>query len=434
MNILLTTFGSHGDLFPFLAIGRALAARGHSCRVATHPLFTADIEASGLEATPVIADAPMAELLRHPDLFHRVRGPLLGGRHLAAVMRGFARDLRRVVAESRPDAIVCHYGLSSARWVAEEAGIASVAAALAPVAWNSAADPVPAYQVSPGRTRAAVARMVSRVADPALGAALGRWSLRLRRECGFADPRPMAASDPARRATRLSLFDEFRAGDMSLGLWAAAFRPPLPDDPPGSVVCGFPWHTHPVGTLPERVVSFLESGEPPIVFTLGSAAVHHPRGFFALAAAACERLGRRGILLTGRGGAQQANLPRDVIAVEWAPHALLFPRALVSVHHAGIGSTAEALRAGRPSVAIPHAFDQFNNAVRVERLGAGLMLARHHVTLHRLVAVLDRAAGDAGIARHARELAPRVAENGAGHAALAIERLSPRAEVDSAAA
>ncbi|MEO5618279.1 MAG: glycosyltransferase [Candidatus Eisenbacteria bacterium] len=434
MNILLTTFGSHGDLFPFLAIGRALSDRGHTCRVATHPYFTRDIEAAGLEPAPVIARVPMAELLRHPDLFHRVRGPLLGGRYLAAVMREMALDLRREVADHRPDVMIGHYGSSSARWVAEEAAIPCASAALAPVAWNSADDPVPAYQLAPGRSRAAIASVVSRIVDPALGVALRSWVRRLRRQCGFADPHASTASGRARPPSWPSLFEEFRAGDLSLGLWAEAFRPRLAADPEGSIVCGFPWYSHPVVPGDSRLECFLGAGDPPIVFTLGSAAVNNPGDFFALAAAACARLRVRGVLVTGRDNAPPAMLPRGVIAVEWAAHARLFPRALVNVHHSGIGSTAEALRAGRPSVAIPHAFDQFNNAVRMERLGAGLMLARHHVTLDRMVAVLDRAASDGEIARRALELAPQVAENGAEHAARAIERLRPRAEEASAAA
>lgn len=428
MHTLLTTFGSHGDVFPFLAIGRALRARGGTCQVAAHPLFHREIEAAGLEALPLFADLPMADILRHPDLFHPIRGPLLGGRYIEPLTLGAAVDLRRHVARHRPDVIVRHYAAIAARWVAEEAGIPSASAVLAPMAWNSAHDPAPAFQVVHGRGHAVGARLASRLVDPPLQLLFERWARRTRAKAGFAGSLAGGTPDPR------SVWQEFRSGDLSLGLWAGAFRPAFPDDPPHGVICGFPWHEPPGDPLDPSLEAFLAAGEPPLVFTLGSAAVHNPRDFFTVAAAVCARVGRRGLLLAGRGNTPPSPLPPGVMAVEWASHARLFPRALVNVHHAGIGSTAEALRAGRPSVAIPHAFDQFNNAMRVEMLGAGLTLARHHVTAERLTRAIDRAIRDAAIATQAHALAGRVGGDGASVAARAIERLvESRAERRAAA-
>lgn len=417
MHALFTTIGSHGDLFPLLAIGRALRARGGTCEVATHPCFHREIGAAGLDPLPLLADVPVPDILRHPDLFHRIRGPLLGGKWVEALALGAAAELRRHVAARRPDVIVRHHLAISARWVAQEAGIPYASTVLAPLAWNSALDPTPAFQLEHGRAHAALARMTGRALDPPLQLLFARWARRTRAKAGF-DGRDGEAHEPA------TLWAESRAGDLSLALWAEAFRPAFADDPANGYICGFPWHACADDALAPDLEGFLSAGAPPIVFTLGSAAVHNPGDFFALAAAACATLGRRGVLLTGRGNPPPAPLPPGVIAVEWAPHALLFPRALVNVHHAGIGSVAQALRAGRPGVAIPHAFDQFNNAVRVEALGAGLTLARHHVTAERLVRVLDRALRDASIAGRARSLAARVGDDGAVVAARAIERLA----------
>ncbi len=414
MRVLLVTFGSHGDLFPFLAIGRALARRGHACRVAAHPHFTRDIETAGLEPEPVIARVPVGYLLRHPELFHRTRGPLLGMRHFPALLREFATDVRRLAATRPFDAMVCHYGAISARWVAEDAGVPCASCALTPMAWHSAHDEVPAYQSAPGRGRAAAARRFARLADPALRLAFGAWVRSLRRACGVPPPRR------GPRAAWPSVWDEFRAGDLALGLWPEAFRPGLPDDPPDSRRCGFTRYAPPGEAPDPRLEAFLAGGDPPVAFTLGSAAVHHPRGFFALAAAACRRLGVRGVLLTGRGNPPPTGLPGTVLAVDWATHATLFPRAAAVVHHAGIGTTAEALAAGRPSLAVPHAFDQFNNALRVERLGAGLQVPRHRLDARRLEAALERVVRDPALAARAAALAPRMAADGAGPAADAV--------------
>lgn len=423
MNVLLVTLGSHGDIFPFLAIGRSLARRGHACRVATHPWFHAEISAEGLEPVAAAVSFPMAELIRHRDLFHRVRGPLLLARHLAPVQSELAADVRRIASQSRVDVIVAHYGALSARWVAEALRIPCASAVLAPTAWHHPADRVPTYQIEAGFGRAAAARIVARLVDPPLRLASSGWIRKLRSEAGVGRARGWP-----------SVWDEFRAGDAVLGLWPEAYRPRLAGDPERSVLCGFPWSAPASRSLPAPLAEFLDAGPAPVVFTLGSAAVNHPGEFFGRSIEAVRRLGVRAVLLTGRGNPPPAGLPSGVLAVEWASHAALFPRARVNVHHAGIGSTAEALRAGRPSLAVPHAYDQFNNALRVGRLGAGLALSRHRLTVQRLVRALDRAIHDESLARRAAELAPSMAADGAEAAADAIERLRPRTETSSAAA
>ena len=190
------------------------------------------------------------------------------------------------------------------------------------------------------------------------------------------------------------------------------------------MICGFPWLDRASDALDDGLARFLDAGEPPIVFTLGSAAVHHPGDFYSLAAEVCRQLGRRGVLLTGGSAPEPGLLPASVIARAWAPHVKLFPRALVNVHHAGIGTTAQCVRAGRPSVAVPHAFDQFNNALRVHALGTGLVVPRWHLTRDRLVAALEQAIQYEVMAERARALAARIQVNGADAAAAAIERLA----------
>jgi UDP:flavonoid glycosyltransferase YjiC (YdhE family) len=112
------------------------------------------------------------------------------------------------------------------------------------------------------------------------------------------------------------------------------------------------------------VQQFLDSGPPPIVFTLGSAAVHLARDFYVQAAAAAQLLGRRAILLLGRNPAPP-HLPSTILPWNYLPYARIFPSAAAIVHQGGVGTTAQALRAGRPMLVMPFAHDQFDNARRV---------------------------------------------------------------------
>lgn len=412
MRALIVTLGSHGDIYPFLAIGRALEARGHHCTVLADPCFAREAACAGLEMRPLPDAISFEKLSRHPHLFHRFRGPGLLMRNLASATLPLTGALRHNLSTHEPDLLLAHHIVLPAAWVAGERGIPYANVVLAPFAWNTAADPVPTIQVGPGAWRRGQARMLARLLDPVLRTACDAWVNGLRARAGF---------PPARNA----FWGGFRGGELNLGMWSSAFRPPLPGDPPQGVICGFPGYDgDPDARLDDDLERFLAAGEPPIVFTLGSTAVNSADGFFAIAAQACARLGRRGVLLIGRGNAPPAVPSRDVIAVPWAPHSLLFPRALANVHHGGIGTCAQALRAGRPALVIPHAYDQFNNAVRVAALGAGLMLARHRLTAARLHEKLKVCIGDASIAARAEALRGRLTgEDGACVAARHLERL-----------
>src|SRR5262249_33834850 len=116
------------------------------------------------------------------------------------------------------------------------------------------------------------------------------------------------------------------------------------------------------------VARFLTDGEPPVVFTPGTGN-RHARDFFAAAADACVRLGRRGLFLTRFAEQLPAQLPDGVRHFAWVPLSKLLPHASALVHHGGIGTSAAALAAGIPQVVMPFSHDQPDNAARLERLG-----------------------------------------------------------------
>ncbi|HEY8973571.1 MAG TPA: nucleotide disphospho-sugar-binding domain-containing protein, partial [Burkholderiaceae bacterium] len=118
-----------------------------------------------------------------------------------------------------------------------------------------------------------------------------------------------------------------------------------------------------------------------------------------------RRLGRRAVVLTPHREQVPAPLPADVLWLPYVPLAALLPRAAALVHHGGIGTTAEALRAGVPQVIVPLAYDQFDNAARVAALQAGAREsggtagARPRALARTLQRLLDSAEVRAGCAR-----------------------------------
>jgi UDP:flavonoid glycosyltransferase YjiC (YdhE family) len=195
-------------------------------------------------------------------------------------------------------------------------------------------------------------------------------------------------------AVRNLLSDECLKGTPNLGLWSPTFRPPAPDDPPNGVICGYCTFDRNPGTehAPADIERFLDdcdrANDPPIVVTLGSSVVHHAGSLYRHAAEAFHRLGRRAILLTVDPDAI-GELPAGVRAFGYAPYRAVFPRAAAIIHHGGAGTTGAALAAGKPTLIIPFANDEFDNASRARRLGTSETLRPSRVSAAALARVLQ---------------------------------------------
>jgi UDP:flavonoid glycosyltransferase YjiC (YdhE family) len=223
---------------------------------------------------------------------------------------------------------------------------------------------------------------------------------------------------------RSPLFEGKASPRLNLALFSPVLQQPQPDWPAATVQTGFAFYDEPdAAPLSPAVERFLAEGEPPLVFTLGSSAVHLAGDFYAQAAAAAQSLGRRSLLMLG-SNAVPDGLPASVQCCDYAPFAHVFPRAAAIVHQGGVGTTAQALRAGKPMVVVPFAHDQFDNAARVTRLGVARTIPRQRSAArpmaHELASLLaKRRAADV-----AAEVGRRVrAERGAVTAADAIERV-----------
>lgn len=211
---------------------------------------------------------------------------------------------------------------------------------------------------------------------------------------------------------------------LVLALFSKELAEPQADWPARTRLTGFPFYDQ-GGAMPPELLRFLDSGEEPLIFTLGSAAVGTAGDFFRESAAAAQQLGQRAVLLVGRDPANlPGSLPPNVLAVPYAPHAPAFSRARVVVHQGGIGTTAEVMRAGRPSLVVPYSHDQPDQARRLRRLGIATNLARESYQAASAARAIRRLLDDPGCAARAAEIGARVrAEDGVGCAADAIEAL-----------
>jgi UDP:flavonoid glycosyltransferase YjiC (YdhE family) len=428
-RLLLATLGSLGDLHPMVALGRGLAARGHDVTIASSPAHGPRVVEAGLGFAPIRPDLKPED----PELARRVldpvRGPAVLLRELVmGSIRASHADLDAAAHACGAELLVAGEVVYAASLVAHTRGIPWVAALLQPFAMLSAHDPA----VMPNLPFARAIRAAPLALQRALLAAARRHTR------GWFAPLDALRAELGLPRARHPLFDEKFSPWLNLALFPRELAAPQPDWPAPTLQPGFLYYD---GVAPDtaavaRLSAFLDAGDPPIVFTLGSSAVQAPGRFYEESLEAARRLGRRALLLAGRWSPQSGS-PADralhapaAAAFDYAPHSLAFPRACAIVHQGGIGTTAQALRAGRPQLVVPFAFDQPDNAARIERLGVGRAMARRRYDAARAARVIGELLADTGVAGRAAALGATLsAGDGLAAACDAIEAVLARSTV-----
>jgi len=187
------------------------------------------------------------------------------------------------------------------------------------------------------------------------------------------------------------LFDRwFHSPQRVIGLFPDWFAPPARDWPPNVALTGFPlWDERDLRNPSPELEEFLAAGDPPLVFTAGSAMVQ-AKQFFHVSAEVCRAASRRGLLLTQFPEQLPAALPSGVRQFDYVPFSMVLPRCAALIHHGGIGTTAQAIAAGLPQLVVPTSHDQPDNAVRIRRLGIGDFILPRAYTKAQVMEKLDR--------------------------------------------
>lgn len=420
-RIVLATFGSYGDLNPFLALGLELKKRDHDAVIAAAEGYRADVERSGLGFAPVRPDIDRGDFKMFERALDRVRGPEVIIRELVMPhVRESYDDLERACTGA--DLLLSHSLTYAAPVLAEKKNLIWLSVVLQPLMFMSAEDPP---VMAPAPWLAALRPLgpaFNRALFTFLKASVWYWSApvhALRKELGL----PKAPNP---------IFDGQYSPYGTLALFSPLYAEPQLDWPENTLACGFPFLDSDIGgkELDPKLEAFLANGTPPVVFTLGSAAVMIAGDFYKNAVASVKGYGVRAILLAGPAAKDMTDLPNGIEAYESAPYHALFPRCAAIVHSGGIGTTAQALRAGVPQMIVPFAHDQFDNAARITRMGAGDALDGRNPTGPELAATLSRLLDDDEIKRRAFQIGAAIRdENGVFLACDAIEAALKAAQV-----
>jgi rhamnosyltransferase subunit B len=372
-RIVLTAFGSHGDINPFIALALGLKAEGFEPVLASSETYRQKINSEGLAFCAV--RPTLEQLLHDTGLSPAELARKLMTKHLEFMIettvtpyldQAFA-DLKEIMAGA--DLVVASSLDLAGRLVAEKFDIPLVSVLLSPMLFYSADDPPSFIDVQwLPRVRAIFGRAATKVCIDIIRAQVRRMLHRvneLRATIG------LPATD------RVELLDGLMRGVIIAGLYSPLLAKLPADVPSQSFIAGFTFYDKRGGgeiALPAGLEKFLNTGSPPIVFTLGTMVAHDPAHFYDSSVDAARALGRRSVLLVAPeleraiAGKHAAD---DVYVAGYVPYSLVFPRAAVIVHHGGIGTIAQAMRAGKTQLVCPLLGDQVDNAERLRRIGIG---------------------------------------------------------------
>lgn len=414
-RIVISTFGSFGDIHPYVAIALELKARGHRPLIATSEVYREKMETAGIDFHPVRPDVPSydhtPELQKLVEkLMDQKTGPEAIGELILPHLRDIYADLDAVTDDA--DLLLTHPLPFAGTMIAEKKRLPWVSSVLAPASFLSVYDPIVPPQwpwlyhfmkLSPwvGRGVMALATIkLDKMAQPIYD---------LRKELGLS-----RGGQP--------LFEGQHSPTKVLALYSRLLGKPQPDWPANTVVTGFPFYDRRdyfgETAMPPGMAEFLDAGPSPIVFTLGSSAFWVARDFYRDSIAAAEALGRRALLLIGHERNLPASpLPEGVAAFEYAPFGEVLPRACAVVHQGGVGTTGQGMRSGKPVLIVPHAHDQFDNAARVERLGCARSLPRPRYNAETATRELLRLLDDPNYSEAARKVGEVVSQEDGTHVA-----------------
>lgn len=430
MKVLIVTFGSRGDVQPYVALGGALQEKGYAVTLCTAEQYADFVRQFDLGYARM-----SGELLRLMDseagreAMEETVGPLGSLKTMATLARQTNPLNRQMMLDSwaaaqevEPEIVIYHPKALGALSIAEAFGASPIMAVLQPMIVPTAAFPAPSMP------RLSLGGWYNKLSYKAVSAGYAMYRGMVneirRQEMGM---------EEVPRGTGLL---RTAAGDPVPVLHG--FSPtvvPRPDDwPPGAHITGY-WflrQREPYQPPPE-LAAFLEAGDSPVYVGFGSMAGKDPARLTQIVIDGLQLAGRRGILASGWGGLAAESLPGSVLQIEGAPHGWLFPRVAAVVHHGGAGTTAAGLLAGRPTLICPFMGDQPFWGERVRHLGAGPEpIPQKRLTAEKLAAAVREMLDEPAMRQKAAVVGQQIqAEDGLAKAAKVVEdaafacRLSP---------
>jgi len=385
MKITILTYGSRGDVQPFLALAVGLQKNGHQVKLAAPHRFEEFASAYSVQFVPLMGD-PEIISQRLNDAGANPIGMLRAINNYISTIAG--RVARQAFAACDDADLIIHSFLftTGGHSLARKLGIPDISVQTFPIfAPTRVIPPMSMPDLPPGLLSYFFHWLTTQIF----------WHVG---NMGF---RKLRKTDPP--TFDLELRWPFTPNDdrimTPLVLACSPTVIPRPDDwtsphihIPGYLILDTPETYYP----PSALTDFLSAGPPPICVTFGSMIHRDAERIYQIVLDTLERTGNRGIVLSGWSDLQNFPLSKSVLVVDAVPHDWLLPRCKVVIHHGGAGTTAAGLRSGIPNLVVSFAADQPFWGARVHAIGAGPQpILVKNLTMENLITALVKADGNA---------------------------------------
>jgi len=408
MNVTILTYGSRGDVQPFLPLSLGLMARGHSVKLAAPSRFKELVEKYGIQFAPLAGEPEDLSRQFNDAGFNPIR--MIRGFMYHAIEIG--ADVLRQTEEACKDAdLIIHTFAHAvgAHTLAREMDIPDVHIQTFPMF-------TPTGDYSNVTLPDLKLRLVNRFTH--LVSQRVAWWISV---LGFREVCRRAGL-PKRKLYFPFGKDPLRPPTPILCAWSPSILPPSNDWKDNVYVNGYYFFDHVEDYQPSiELQDFLKEGHPPICISFGSMVNRDAEKIDNIVRETLKRTGNRGIVLSGWSDVKSVSCA-DVIYLNAIPHDWLLPRCKLIVHHGGAGTTSAGLRAGIPNIVVPFTADQPFWGRRVHAVGIGPkpILVKKLSTENLTQAIVE--ADDKSVRKRAQVIGQSVrSEDGVGNAVNIIE-------------
>lgn len=411
MKITILTYGSRGDVQPFLPLSLGLMANGHCVTLAAPSRFKNLVEEHSIHFAPLAGD-PQALSRRLNDAGHNFIRMI---RELMDHAVEIGADVLSQTEEACKDADLILHSFThvvGAHTLAREKNIPDIHIQPFPMFGQTGDYPNVTLPDLRSRSLNGLTHWFSEK--------ITWWTSQI----GFERVRRRAGL-PRRKLHWPFGHDPLRPRTPILCAWSPSVLPASNDWPARMHVTGYYFFDIDDSYQPpQELRSFLHAGKPPVCITFGSMVNRDAGRIDHIMREALRQTGNRGIILSGWSGIGHQS-SKDILYLEAAAHDWLLPRCKMVVHHGGAGTTAAGLRAGIPNIVVPFTADQPFWGRRVSAVGAGPKpILVKNLSAPKLTRAIAEAESDA-LRERAQAMGQKIrSEDGVGSAVELIEKYS----------
>ncbi len=425
MNIFIATYGSRGDVQPYVALGKGLQDAGHKVTLATSERFCGFVRGHGLDygymnddlLSLLDTDQGRDLIENTSNLFDVIRRTLSMMKQVAPMQKSMLQESWEAAKQSNPDLIIFHPKAYGGPQFAEKLNVPVIMALLIPMMVPTAEHPnigFPNLKLGEWYNRMTY-HFVNKLTGVSVAKHIKAW-------------RAAKGLPPQKHFDLLHLSD---GRDIPVLHGFSKHVVPQPSDWPETASTTGYWFIDQANDYcpPPELETFLKAGPPPVYVGFGSMVGRNPERLANIVVEALKEADVRGIVATGWGGLKTAALPETILQIDQAPHEWLFPRMAAIVHHGGAGTTAASLRAGIPSVVVPFFGDQPFWGQCVHSLGVGSNpIPQKKLTVRKLSTAIKDVISNPIIRQNAEDLGEKIRqEDGIGNAIAIIEEIMKNA-------